>query len=332
MISTKTPYLIRLSNQVYRVLLYLYPQRHRHEYGEMMADMFDDMCQTAYRQHRNIGIARLWLRTLKDTAIAAIIEHTERRGDSTMPITKQLVSGQLTDTGKLRPLNQDATYSRHFAPVSENDPTEHGLFIVADGLGGYEGGERASALAIQTISTAYANRDTDDPILNALEDAVLVAHEAIKEQIPEAGTCVTAVVIMGNKGFIAHVGDTRAYSITPDGVKQLTKDHSVIQRLIDLGELTTEEAAEHRLANVIYRSLGKVDHLEVDIDVHHLPAHSRLLICSDGLWRLISIAEIQDIALSHHDPQEACDTLIALANERGGDDNITALLVQIPAD
>jgi protein phosphatase len=298
----------------------------------MMADLFDDMCRTAYHHHQTLGILRLWFRTIKDTVIAATIEHTERRGVSTVSMSKQLVSGQLTDTGKLRPLNQDAIFSQHFAPTTENDPTEHGLFIVADGLGGYAGGERAAALAIQMISTAYANRATDDPILNALEDAVLTAHEAIKEQLAGAGTCVTAVVVVGNRAFIAHVGDTRAYSITQTGIEKLTRDHSVIQRLIDLGEITPEEAETHPQANVIYRSLGKIDHLDVDIDVHHLPPNSRILICSDGLWRLVTEAEIQDIAMSHHDPQEACDTLIALANERGGDDNITALLVQIPAD
>lgn len=326
------PRSIRISNRIYRMLLHLYPAHHRRDYGEMMADLFDDMCQSTYRQNQHFGMVKLWLRTLKDTAIAAIIEHTERVGSSTMTIGNKLVSGQLTDTGKLRPLNQDAIFSRHFAPTAENDPVEHGLFIVADGLGGYAGGERASALAIQTISTAYANRNSDEPILNALQDAFLEAHQAIKEQLEGAATCATAVVILKNKAFIAHVGDTRAYAISEDGLEQLTTDHSVVQRLIDLGEITPEEAEDHPYGNMVYRSLGKPDHIEVDINVHHLPANSRLLICSDGLWRMVTEAEIQDIAMSHHDPQEACDTLIALANERGGDDNITALLVQIPTD
>lgn len=332
MTTTPTPRSIKISNGLYRIALRLYPSHHRREYGKMMADLFDDMCRTAYQEHQLAGLFRLWLRTIKDTTIAAIIEHTERRGAVTMTIGKQLVSGQLTDTGKLRPLNQDAIFSRHFVPESENDPAEHGLFIVADGLGGYAGGELAAALAIKTISNAYINRPDDVPILNALHDAVQAAHTAIQTQLPEAGTCVTVVVVLGHNAFIAHVGDTRAYMVTEDEVKQLTTDHSFVQRLIDVGEITPEEALNHPRGNVVYRSLGKPDNVEVDIDMHRLSANSRLLICSDGLWRLVSEDEIRTITTSHHDPQEACDTLIALANERGGDDNITALLVQIPSD
>jgi protein phosphatase len=136
--------------------------------------------------------------------------------------------------------------------------------------------------------------------------------------------------MIGNLAYIVHVGDSRVYLITRDKIEQVTRDHSLVQRLIELDQLSPEEAADHPQKNVLYRALGQSDNLEVDTLTRRLPPHSRLLLCSDGLWNQVEEQEIHDIIMEHSNPQEACEALIAKANSRGGIDNVTAILVQVP--
>ena len=143
---------------------------------------------------------------------------------------------------------------------------------------------------------------------------------------------VTAVVVMGNMAHIAHVGDSRAYLINKNEVEQLTRDHSLVQRLIELGTITYEESLDHPQRNVLYRAIGQTPDLEVDTMTRRLPAGSYVLVCSDGLWGWVSTHEMQEIVNSTSDPQEACDKLVALANAHGGHDNITAVLFRMPGN
>lgn len=255
---------------------------------------------------------------------------------------KHLTYGMNSDIGLQRNNNQDSMLTFFTSNVSVEERPDFGLFAVADGMGGHHDGEKASAITIRIltqyiIDKLYLNMlaapvDSDDrPIISeTLADAVLRANSAVSEQIPEGGTTVTAVLIMGDLAYVAHVGDSRAYLITGDAMEQITRDHSLVQRLIELDQLTPEEASTHPQRNVLYRAIGQSENLEVDAVTRRLPPNSRLLICSDGLWGQVPEEVLLDVVRSAKSPQEACDRLVAAANERGGPDNITAVIVQIP--
>jgi protein phosphatase len=249
--------------------------------------------------------------------------------------------GQSTDVGMVRNNNQDAVLSFFFTSRSSDDQPDFGLFIVADGMGGHHDGEKASAMTARTLA-AYVtsniylpllNQNDDDraPMTEILVEAVQKANLDVINRVPEGGTTLTAVAIIGDLAHIVHVGDSRVYLITKDGLEQVTRDHSLVQRLIELDQLTTEEAADHPQKNVLYRAIGQSESLEVDAITRRLPPNSRLLLCSDGLWNQVADKELGDVVMSHENPQEACDKLVALANARGGTDNITTILLQIPS-
>jgi len=250
------------------------------------------------------------------------------------------VFGQSTDVGLVRTNNQDAALSLFFNNESVDNRPPLGLFVVADGMGGHHDGEKASAIASRMIAS-IATRSIYLPMMNGskkrdeilindlLVDAVKQANDAVITNIPEGGTTVTAVAVIGSFAHIAHVGDSRAYLITKESIEQITRDHSLVQRLIELDQLTPDEAERHPQKNVLYRALGQSEALEVDTLTRRLPPESRLLICSDGLWGLVEEREIYEISMNTHDPQHATDKLVALANTRGGLDNITAIILRV---
>jgi protein phosphatase len=135
---------------------------------------------------------------------------------------------------------------------------------------------------------------------------------------------------MGDLAYIGHVGDSRAYIIDKNNIEQLTRDHSLVRRLIELEQLTEEEALEHPQRNVLYRAIGQNETIDVDAITRRLQPGSRLLICSDGLWNLVPTEEIKSVVFSSSSPQQACEQLVKLANDRGGPDNISVILVKIP--
>lgn len=255
---------------------------------------------------------------------------------------KHLTYGLNSDIGMQRNNNQDSMLTFFTSNVSVEDHPDFGLFAVADGMGGHHDGEKASAITTRIVAQyiidklylnllAKNSSDAERPTISeVLSQAVQKANDAVSEQIPEGGTTVTSVVVVGDLAYIAHVGDSRAYLITNDMIEQITRDHSLVQRLIELDQLTPEEAAAHPQRNVLYRAIGQSDNLEVDAVTRRLPPGSRLLICSDGLWNQVPEDMLLDIIRSSKTPQEGCDRLIAAANERGGPDNITAILIQIP--
>jgi PPM family protein phosphatase len=253
---------------------------------------------------------------------------------------EHMAFGQATDVGLVRTNNQDSVLSLFMTSRSSDDRPDFGLFIVADGMGGHHDGEKASAIttrvvAAQLASSVYlpmlANTNDADrpPITEALIAAVQKANMDVIQLVPEGGTTVSAVAVIGDLAHIAHVGDSRVYLVTKESAEQLTRDHSLVQRLIELGNLTPEEAAEHPQKNVLYRAIGQHENLDVDTLTRRLQPDSRILVCSDGLWGLVSEAEIRTIVMEHH-PQEACDKLVALANTRGGMDNITVIILKVP--
>jgi PPM family protein phosphatase len=249
--------------------------------------------------------------------------------------------GQSTDVGMVRNNNQDAVHSFFSTSRSAEEQPDFGLFIVADGMGGHHDGEKASAMTARLVAVHVMNhiylpmlndRSPDDrpPITEILVEGVQKANADVISQVPEGGTTLTAVTVIGDLAYIVHVGDSRVYLVTKDGLEQITRDHSLVRRLIELDQLTEEEAVDHPQKNVLYRAIGQSETLEVDANTKRLPPNSRLLLCSDGLWNLVDDKEIGEIVMSHDNPQEACDKLVALANTRGGTDNITAILLLIP--
>ncbi len=254
---------------------------------------------------------------------------------------EHLAFGQATDVGMVRTNNQDSVLSFLSTSRTSDQRPDFGLFIVADGMGGHHDGEKASAMTAHVVASYITNHiyvpmingdnDADRvPITEALISAVQKANADVIVRVPDGGTTLTAVAVIGDLAYVAHVGDTRVYLVTKDGMEQITRDHSLVQRLIELGQLTPDEAAIHPQKNVLYRALGQSDNLEVDALTRRLPPNSRLILCSDGLWNMVSEEEILDITLKHTNPQEICDKLVALANTHGGTDNITAIVLQTP--
>ena len=255
--------------------------------------------------------------------------------------TEHITFGVSSDVGMVRNNNQDAALTFLLSSRSVDDLPDFGLFVVADGMGGHHDGEKASAITTRVLSSSitkdiYLAMLTDEgreverlPIAEALIQAVQRANKEVLRHVPEGGTTVTAAAVIGDLAHIVHVGDSRAYLITKDNIDQVTRDHSLVQRLIELDQLTPEEAEVHPQKNVLYRALGQNETIEVDTSSRRMSVDSRLLICSDGLWGQVEEAELQEVTMNNVDPQQACDKLVALANTRGGVDNITAIILKL---
>lgn len=218
-----------------------------------------------------------------------------------------------------------------------------GLFMVADGMGGHQNGEFASSIAVRTVGQAVIrdivmpqlegsdiNSADQKTIPEVLAEAMAAANTAVQLEVPGGGTTATCAVIRGDLAYIAHVGDSRAYLVSEGNLELITRDHLLVRRLQELGQLTAQEADAHPQRNVLYRAIGQSDSLEVDAATRRLPPSARLLLCSDGLWGVIGDEAIREIVAKYPDPQEACDQLVAAANASGGPDNITVVLVQMP--
>ena len=240
-----------------------------------------------------------------------------------------------TDVGCVRKHNEDSFLS---------DP-DLGLFIVADGLGGHAAGEVASQIVVETVArfvgeTLEKDRTWPveyDPSItydgNRLKVALLLSDQAIAEDIrrnPERetmGSTVVAGLFHGPKVTLAHVGDSRAYVLGPEGIRQVTRDHSWVAEQVANGILTPSEARVHPFRNVITQALGNGGELDVELQNLELSKSERLLLCSDGLSGMIGDKQIWDIVERSNDIQQAVESLITAARERGGEDNITAVLV-----
>jgi protein phosphatase len=261
---------------------------------------------------------------------------TPQTGDITR-LAPGLHVGKLSDIGQERDRNEDTLFLLEAQLQHEYGQESFGLFIVADGMGGHQKGELASSVAARTAANhilkdvylPYLINNNDPsvnrPINEALTSAVEEANLAVQQAAPESGTTLTMALVMGNNAYIAHVGDTRAYLFKDGELKQITKDHSLAQRLEEAGQMTSSEAAH--VQNVLYRALGQNSAVEVDTYIQNLPPASSLLLCSDGLWGLMDKTTLREIIANSNTPQEACQQLTTVANQNGGPDNITSIMV-----
>jgi serine/threonine protein phosphatase PrpC len=255
------------------------------------------------------------------------------------PLQFLVASGQ--SVGRQRELNEDSlfTFSSTIAGNSSNPP--FGLFIIADGMGGHQYGEIASNTAIRTISGyimkkfhnslfGMPSQPVDESLQEIVQAAVMEAQRAVLREAPGSGTTVTAALVLGQQLTIAHVGDSRAYLLYNDQrMEAVTRDHSLVRRLEELGQITAAEAAVHPQRNVLYRAIGQGETLEPDVVTTPFPVGGYLLICSDGLWGLVSDDEMRRIVYSAPSIQRACQEMVSTANAAGGPDNISVILVQL---
>jgi protein phosphatase len=217
-----------------------------------------------------------------------------------------------------------------------------GVYVVADGMGGHSAGDVASGLAIdavarhalqtllpQTVGQKSPRLNIDDWLRETIGIANATVHEQRRAANTNMGTTCVMAVIADGEAHIAHAGDSRAYLVNAAGIKQLTVDHTLVQRLIETKQLTREEARTHPQRNVIYKNLGDRPQVEPDINHLSLEPGDFLLLCSDGLSGYVEDADIHQIVMAACSPQDACHKLIDAANANGGPDNITAIIVQM---
>lgn len=251
-----------------------------------------------------------------------------------MPLPVQVRFAKLTDVGVKRTHNQDACAAQPAADAAHFTSAGH-VFIVADGMGGHAVGEKASAKAVQDIPLTYLKHVAADGVPAALRRAFREANAsiyAIGQNNPEfkgLGTTGTALVLRPEGAWVAHVGDSRCYRIRGDRVQQLTFDHSWVWEVAKRQGIDPDTLGDFK-RNVIIRSLGPDDEVEVDVEgPHPLRPGDRFLMCSDGLSNVVPNDELGAVA-TLFPPEDACRHLVNLANLRGGPDNITCLVVQVP--
>ena len=235
-------------------------------------------------------------------------------------------SCSMTDIGMCRKMNQDYFYASK-APVG-NLPN---LFIVADGMGGHNAGEYASMHSIDTIVETAENSSDLQPA-KILEHAIQKANQKLIEKAAEdtsmwgMGTTVVAAVILGGRLYTANVGDSRLYLIK-DRMIQITRDHSFVEEMVRRGEIDREAARNHPDKNIITRAVGAVEEIEIDFFETELEPGDRILLCSDGLTNMVEDDEINRIIKERRDISGAAEELVQTANQNGGRDNITVILI-----
>ncbi len=256
-------------------------------------------------------------------------------------------SAGLSDVGRRRKSNEDS-----FA--ISNDQT---LFIVADGMGGHAAGEVASRLAVESIERHISGSDPrKEPTIPAsfrspsggeaglppparrVLNAIRLANQEIVRSVRKdssmrgMGTTVVIALFQRSRAFIGSVGDSRAYLVRDGALRQLTSDHTLVNEQVRAGALSTQEARRHPARNILTRAVGSQEDVEPDLVEQDLRPGDTLLLCSDGLTTMVEDADILKTVLAHaDDPKAACRALIDLANERGGDDNVTVVLARVPA-
>lgn len=237
-----------------------------------------------------------------------------------------------TDQGQVRDHNEDFFFFRK--PLNEDDESKNGwLCIVADGVGGADAGEIASSFATEkTVEHFLAKVDQKD-WGKRLKSAIAAAHDdlctliASRDGQKRMGTTLVAAIVVENQVVFANVGDSRAYICRNGSIRQITKDHSLVVKLLDDGIITEEEAARLNISNIILQSIGSEQPPQIDIYPEPLLPGDVILLCSDGLNKHVHDDELAQI-LTDYEPEKASDTLVKLANERGGFDNITALVLK----
>lgn len=273
---------------------------------------------------------------LTDKQIASIVDTQKVHFE-----LQQLVAGAGQSVGKQRELNEDSLLAITSTLGGNTGNLPFGLYIVADGMGGHQYGEVASNAAVRTVASTIMGKfhsymfnlqptPPNEPLQEMMQVAVREAQKVIQREAPNSGTTLTAALVLGHQVTVAHVGDSRAYHFYQDGrIEVITRDHSLVKRLEELGHLSEYEAENYPHRNVLYRALGQGEILEPDIFTVSFPQTGYLMICSDGLWGVVPDDRMYTIIKNAPDLNHACQNLVEAANAAGGPDNISVILVQM---
>ena len=235
-----------------------------------------------------------------------------------------------SDIGRARQINEDSYYI-------SNKEDEIKLFIVADGMGGYNGGEVASNFAVKAahnyiLSNFEKSKENRDALLNLVKESMQYANKIVyekamqSEELKNMGTTLDICLIYQNKAYISHIGDSRIYRIRKEFMRKLTKDHSYVQQLVDEGKITKEESMNHPKKNMLIKALGCTEYIEPDTMIKAFLKGDIILMCTDGLTNMVKEEEIYNIIKTNNiNPSEE---LVKKANENGGLDNITAVIIK----
>jgi len=273
---------------------------------------------------------------LSDQQISSIVSNQYAKYEM-----RQLIASAGQSVGKQREHNEDSLLAITHTVSGSADGIPFGLYIVADGMGGHQFGEVASNAAVRIMGGNITKKfhsylynlptqALQESLQEVMESSIMEAHQYVQREAPGSGTTVTAALVLGQQVTIAHVGDSRAYSVYSDGrIESITRDHSLVKRLEELGHLSKDEAANFPHRNVLIRALGQGESLEADIFTIPFPQTGYLMICSDGLWGVISEKDIYRSITEAPNLHRACQNMIEAANAAGGPDNITVILVQM---
>ncbi len=233
----------------------------------------------------------------------------------------------ISDIGKNREMNQDYVYTSENAVG--NLPN---LFIVADGMGGHKAGEFASKFTVETIVESVRTNEQKEPV-RIIEEAIQTANRELiqkarqDETMTGMGTTVVVVTVIGDKAFVANVGDSRMYVIGKE-ITQVTRDHSLVEEMVRMGELAKDAAKDHPDKNIITRAVGAAQDVDVDFFEVELYPQDYILMCSDGLTNMVEDEDIRRIVQSQRDVAERVEKLVETANDHGGQDNITVVVIE----
>ena len=247
---------------------------------------------------------------------------------------KERTIGMLTDIGKVRTIDEDSILAADLSFGVNSESSKFLLLAVADGMGGHAKGEEASKIALNAIArTVIPELFNDTPFTELLEKGIQNANQDILDytaKYPESsgmGTTSVCAVVKGNEVHLANVGDSRAYVISDDEIRPVTKDHSYVQALVDEGKITQAEAREHPKKNIITKAVGISPSVEADKSILTLGSDESLLLCCDGVIAHLTDEDIHKIINDSSDPQSACQKIVDTANERGGSDNISLIIL-----
>ena len=247
--------------------------------------------------------------------------------------------GMITDIGKVRKIDEDSILAADLSFGINSESEKFLLLAVADGMGGAAKGEEASKIALNALTKTiipelFGTRSFTELLENGIKNAnqEILDYTTKNPESSGMGTTTVCAVVKGNNIHLANVGDSRAYVISNDEIRRVTKDHSYVQALIDEGQITEEDAREHPQKNVITKAVGIMESVEPDTMKLTLDTDESLLLCCDGVIAHLTDEDIHKIICNTNDPQNACQQIVDLANKRGGSDNISLIILSSKND
>lgn len=251
-----------------------------------------------------------------------------------------LAFGSANSVGQSRSHNEDSLFASNFFTMGLTDPFEIGIFAVADGMGGHLSGEVASSTAINTISSMFLSRLVSSPINldqenlgesveEAIEEAFQAAQDEVLRSAPGGGTTLTVAFCIKNTVIWGHVGDSRLYHLDKSSnLHRITHDHSLVGRLVELGQISEAEVEDHPQKNVLIKALGQLDKFKVDLGHFTFEPGEKIMLCSDGLWGQVSDRNMLSVIKAYAGLSQACSALVQAANDTGGPDNISVIMIE----